>query len=228
MIREFEIDNLHITCGRAEGSDKMAYILYPMDMLDSWIEPAVERYGVSIAVITGMEWQDVLSPWPARGVPKGSPDFKGEAPAFLGRLRDKVLPQTEDFLGLGNVVERTLVGVSMSGLFALWQWMLCDTFNNIASLSGSFWYEGFVEWMKSREIPHKAGNAFFLLGDREAFSRVKAFAGVGASTQEIIRLLGDNGIKTEFRSVPGNHYSDPLPRLNLSFDAFFSNSGFSR
>ncbi|MDE6638872.1 MAG: hypothetical protein K2K32_11640 [Muribaculaceae bacterium] len=41
----------------------------------------------------------------------------------------------------------------MSGLFALWQWMVCDTFRNIASLSGSFWYEGFMEWMKSRTIP---------------------------------------------------------------------------
>lgn len=36
-----------------------------------------------------------------------------------------------------------MAGVSLSGLFALWQWLMNDTFRNIISLSGSFWYAGF-------------------------------------------------------------------------------------
>ena len=166
-----------------------------------------------------MDWESVFSPWPAPGVPKGSPDFKGQSPQFLKLLQGTVLPQVESALGMPADVERTLVGVSMSGLFALWQWMLCDTFRNIASLSGSFWYDGFTDWMKSHPIPGKSGRAFFLLGDREPHSRVKAFSSVGTNTAEIIGLLEASGINTEFRSVPGDHFADPIARLDAAFKA---------
>ena len=165
-MHHINIDNLHCLCsGGNDNSDRIAYVLYPISgMLNNWIEQAAEKYRVSIVVITGMDWQNIFSPWPAKGVPDGSPDFKGESPEFLLKLRTRIIPEIEHFLGINNTPERTVVGVSMSGLFALWQWMECDTFKNIASLSGSFWYEGFMKWMSSRTIPHKDGTAFFLLG----------------------------------------------------------------
>ncbi len=219
MEKRIEIENLSCLCSNAVSKDKIAYILYPMDMLAGWIEPAARKYGVTIVAVTGMDWQNVFSPWPAPGVPKGDPDFKGESPEFLKLLQEKVIPQVESELGMSPSAERSLVGVSMSGLFALWQWMVCDTFINIASLSGSFWYEGFMEWMKSRTIPAKIGKGYFLLGDQEAKSKV--FGTVGVNTQEIITLLRDAGIDVEFQSVPGNHYSDPIPRLDRAFTALY-------
>ncbi|MDE6498165.1 MAG: hypothetical protein K2L21_05850, partial [Muribaculaceae bacterium] len=151
-----EAGGLHCLCCGAPGR-RIAYVLYPVDSLQGWIEAAAARYGTTIVVITGMDWESVFSPWPAPGVPEGSPDFRGESPQFLKLLQDTVLPQVECALGMPADVERTLVGVSMSGLFALWQWMLCDTFRSVASLSGSFWYEGFVEWMAARPVPRKSG-----------------------------------------------------------------------
>ncbi|MDE6408930.1 MAG: hypothetical protein K2K81_01610 [Muribaculaceae bacterium] len=74
-------------------------------------------------------------------------------------------------------VDRTLVGVSMSGLV--------------------------------------------LLGDQEPKSKVKAFSSVGTDTQEILSLLKAVGIEVEFQSVPGNHYSDPIPRLDKAFTALY-------
>ncbi len=208
-------------CSQTKGNNRIAYILYPMDMLAGWIEPASEKYNVTIVVVTGMDWQNVFSPWPAKGVPAGTPDFKGESPEFLRLMQHDLIPAVESTLDLGPDVERTLVGVSMSGLFTLWQWMLCDTFQNIASLSGSFWYEGFIGWMNDRTIPAKNGRAFFLLGDKESQSGTKAFNTVGRNTQEIISLLRSAGISTEFESVPGNHYADPLPRLDKAFTSLF-------
>lgn len=223
MIRKIKIANLDCLCGIAENcKDKIAYILYPMDMLGDWIEPAAKKFGVNIVVVTGMDWQNVFSPWPAPGVPEGTENFLGEAPEFLKTLQKDVIPQVEDAMGIASDAVRSLVGVSMSGLFTLWQWMLCDTFANIASLSGSFWYEGFLGWMKQRQIPEKKGLAYFLLGNQETKSKVKAFNIVGDNTQQIITLLKEAGIHTEFQSVPGNHYSDPIPRLNLAFTALFT------
>ncbi|MDE6510800.1 MAG: hypothetical protein K2L00_01715 [Muribaculaceae bacterium] len=192
-----------------------------MDMLADWLGPAAERYGVTIVVITGMDWQNVFSPWPAPGVPKGDPDFKGESPEFLKLLQTKVIPQIEKALQMDADAERSLIGVSMSGLFALWQWMMCDTFRSIASLSGSFWYEGFIDWMERIDIPHKSGMGFFLLGNQESKSNVKAFNSVGINTETIIELLKAKGIKVEFESVPGNHFSDPIPRLEKAFSALY-------
>lgn len=221
MVRRIDIENLDCLCCGTAGSGRIAYILYPMDYLAGWIEPAARKYGVDIVVITGMDWQNVFSPWPAKGVPKGSPDFKGEAPEFLRLLQGSVIPRVERVLGYDAAPERTLVGVSMSGLFALWQWMVCDTFLNIASLSGSFWYEGFLDWMRRLDVPEKSGRGYFLLGDKEAKSSVREFDSVAENTRQIIALLDSHGIRMEFQSVPGNHYADPLPRLDRAFTALF-------
>lgn len=223
MIRTIEIENLHCLCSDTVRTDRIAYILYPMDMLADWVEAAATRYDTTIVVVTGMDWQNVFSPWPAAGVPKGPPDFKGESPEFLKLLVEKVVPQIETVLGVDARASRTLFGVSMSGLFALWQWMVCDTFANIASLSGSFWYEGFLEWIESVKIPAKGGKGYFLLGDRESKSKVKAFDSVAENTRKIIALLRDASIDVEFQSVPGDHYSDPILRLDRAFGALYLN-----
>lgn len=224
MTQTIDIDNLHSLCSTPVSKDRIAYILYPRDTLSGWIETAAQKYNTTIVVITDMDWQNVFSPWPAPGVPKGTPDFKGESPEFLKLLQEKVIPQIETTLGMDKDVERSLVGVSMSGLFALWQWMVCDEFTNIASLSGSFWYECFVDWIKGISIPAKSGKGYFLLGDQEPKSKVKAFSSVGVDTQEIISLLRDSGIAVEFQSVLGNHYSDPIPRLEKAFSALFTSA----
>lgn len=221
MVRKLETYSLECSCCPSDNKDKIAYILYPMDILADWIEPATTKYNTTIVVVTGMDWQNVFSPWPAKGVPEGSPDFKGKSSEFLELLLHNVIPQVEQELDFSNAPERTLFGVSMSGLFALWQWMLCDTFCNIACLSGSFWFEGFVDWMRNRQIPSKNGKAYFLLGEQEAKSKVKAFATVADNTKEIISLLDSADIVTEFQSVPGNHYSDPIARLDRAFTALY-------
>lgn len=222
MAQKFDIAGLHCLCGVSQPGNRIAYILYPMDMLDGWIDTAARRYGVTIVALTGFDWDNCMSPWPAKGVPRGCPDFGGHADEFLKLLTATVLPAVEGRLGFGATPVRTLVGVSMSGLFTLWQWMLCDAFVNIASLSGSFWYSGFLDWIKGMAIPRRTGKAFFLLGDKESASRVKAFDSVGVNTRAIVSLLHGTGIDTSFTSVPGNHYADPLPRLDRAFSAIFA------
>lgn len=212
-MQTFTIANLKIMTAK-ESADRICYALYPLDGLGEWIESAAESFGISIAVITGMDWDDDLTPWRAKGEPQGCPDFKGNAPKFLSTLVNEVVPEIERRLGISDGAQRTLTGVSLSGLFTLWQWILCDTFHNIISLSGSFWYEGFVAWLKSQPLPKKTGRAYFLLGNLEAKTKVKAFQPVQTDTVEIFNYLHDNGINSVFELVPGNHYQYGLQRLN--------------
>ena len=95
--------------------------------------------------------------------------------------------------------------------------MIDDTFRNIICLSGSFWHEGSVGWIRSFEIPRKTGKAYFLLGDKEAETSVKAFQPVQSATLAIVNCLHHNVIDYHFELVPGNHYQYGEQRLNQAF-----------
>lgn len=222
-MQTFTVNNLKITVV-AGSADRVCYILYPMDMLDEWAEAAARHFCVSIAVVTQIDWDNALTPWKAKGVPAGTPDFAGEAPAFLTLLKENIVPEVEKRLGLSADVERTLAGVSLSGLFTLWQWLGCDLFANIISLSGSFWYDGFVSLVKTRQISDNKGRAYFLLGNKEAQSPVPQFRSVQADTAEIVKYLSAHGVRDIFELVPGNHYQYALPRLERSFAWMFGQS----
>jgi len=219
-MRKFRINNLEILSVK-ESADRVCYLLSPFDGLEDWIETAAHKFGVSIAVITGMDWDNDLTPWPAKGEPPGSPDFKGEAAEFLSKLASKVVPEIEKRLEISEDAERTLAGVSLSGLFTLWQWMVNETFHNIISLSGSFWYEGFVEWIETQRVPENKGKAYFLLGDMEAKTKVRAFQPVEKDTEEIVDYLHGKGIDIHFELVPGNHYQYAEWRINRAFTRMF-------
>lgn len=208
-------DALTLHCIKSNSS-VISYILYPMDMLRVWAPTAASHYYTSIACISGMDWDNDLSPWPAPGQPPGSADFQGHAEQFLQKLSGKVVPQVENALGLVNP-HRVLVGVSMSGLFTLWQRFLSPTFPTIVSLSGSFWYSGFAGWVERQPAPTPCGNIYMSLGNKESQSPVKAFRRVADDTQRIYQHLLSIGVPTTFESVPGNHYADPIPRLDKAF-----------
>lgn len=209
----FNIDKLQLRCAVIPGALQIAYILYPMDVLGPWIEHAAKKYGASIVVITGFDWDNDLTPWPAPGEPKGCPDFKGLAPQFLSTLKSDIVPSVERRYGLKADVVRSLIGVSLSGLFTLWQWPQCSLFRNIATLSGSFWYEGFEQWIFHQSFADKKGVCYMLLGADEPHSNVAAFRKVGACTENIVGYLRRQGVDISYNIVPGNHFQHPLPRL---------------
>lgn len=219
-MERFTIDNLDITV--AHGSDgRVCYLLYPFDISGEWLGQAALKFDVSMVLITGMNWDDDLTPWPAKGEPPGCPDFRGEGAAFLTTLTGRIVPETERRLGLSGTVERTLTGVSLSGLFTLWQWMTDDTFADIICLSGSFWYPGFAPWLTSRPVPPNKGKAYFLLGEKEAKAKVKAFQSVQTDTEEIVEYLRGSGVEVSFELVPGDHYQNAGPRLVRALSHMF-------
>ena len=214
---KYSFGKLNCLCCGNPDSDKAAYILYPLNRLEKWIAPAAEEFGTSIVIITGMDWDNDLTPWPATGVPAGAPDFKGLAQEFFDKLTQEVIPALETAMNLRNDVERSLVGISLSGLFALWQWPQSEFFRNIATLSGSYWYEGFVEWVSRQSFSGKTGKCYMLLGEEEPRQGNAAFSRVGDCTEEIAARLRRQGVESTYETVPGNHFQYPIERLNRAF-----------
>lgn len=177
-----------------------------------------EKHSVSIVVIEAVNWNDDLTPWPAEGVFKKAKPFGGQAAAFLNKLTNEIIPETERSMGIENA-ERTLLGVSLSGLFAVWSAFNTDAFTNIISISGSLWYDGLVEWMKEQSLSPRIKKVCMLLGEKEKNAKEKRMATVEERTQTAAIILKE---KTQssviFELVEGTHFSPIMPRLERAFE----------
>lgn len=193
---------------------------------EDWLETQARKNKCSLVVVYVPidKWNAYLTPWPEPGETPGAQPFAGEGAKFLKNLQEDIIPQTEKVLGMNLATERDLIGVSLGGLFTLWQWMQSSTFRSIACLSGSFWYNGFMEWFSRQTIPHKQGKAYILLGTEEPKAYIKAYRTVGVNTENIVGALKKAGIAVTFDWVPGNHFANPLQRAEkaLAFLSYFS------
>ena len=215
-MEHIDIGNLRCEIAKATSSDRICYILFgPLDY--GWVSQAAADYDTTVVVISGMDWDNDLTPWAAPGAPTGSPDFRGLAPQFKRFLEEEVVPAVERHLGF-STPQRTLIGVSLSGLFALWQWVQSDMFANIGCISGSFWYQGFVKWLTDYAIPHKSGMAYLSLGKKEPYTPVPQFRSVGTDTAQVMEILQSRDINVTFQTTPGNHYAPVCPRLTWALN----------
>ena len=122
--------------------------------------------GLALAAISGVDWNRELSPWPAPKAFRGSDDFSGAAPAFLRKLTGHIVPLVENRLDF-TPSSRAIAGYSLAGLFALWAVFEADTFDRAASVSGSLWYDGFLEHMNTSILRDGVERVYLSLGDRE-------------------------------------------------------------
>jgi predicted alpha/beta superfamily hydrolase len=111
------------------------------------------------------------------------------------------------------------LGVSLSGLFAVWSAFNTDAFTNIISISGSLWYDGLVEWMKEQSLSPRIKKVCMLLGEKEKNAKEKRMATVEERTQTAANILKE---KTQssviFELVEGTHFSPIMPRLERAFE----------
>lgn len=205
----------------AQDTNKICYMILPegiRENLDVGLEELAGKYGVSIVVIPGANWNDDLTPWPAEGVFKKAKPFGGQAASFLGKLTNEVIPEIEDGLGMVDA-ERTILGVSLSGLFAVWAGFNTNTFTNIISISGSLWYDGFTEWMNEHTPSLQVKKVCMLLGEKEKNAKDKRMATVEEKTHAAAEILKANSqASILFELVEGTHFSPILPRLERAFE----------
>lgn len=207
------LDDIMVIASPYTGSSKIVYILtpaaVPLPILQQWSA----RYGCSIVEVSGFDWDNDMTPWSAPNVPASEPPFKGRAQSFLHLLTDHIIPEAEKALGIEKVTDRTLVGISLSGLFAVWTWFSDNHFTNIGSISGSFWFDGFIDWLKEN-VTDKPGIARFTIGALEGGSNGNArFAQVQEQTRETVDILHNAGIDATLITVPGDHFAPIIPRI---------------
>lgn len=164
-----------------------------------------------------------MTPWPAQSVFKKEKPFGGQAKVFLKTLENDYFPNVEQMLGLTNP-RRYLVGVSLSGLFALWTATVSSCIEGIASISGSFWYDMLPVWMDSHPIKESVRKIYISLGDREKRSKEERMAVVEDFTVGIVETIRRQGIDVDWQLEPGiTHFSPIIPRLYAAMKSLFGN-----
>jgi hypothetical protein len=114
------------------------------------------------------------------------------------------------------------LGVSLSGLFAVWSAFKADAFTNIISISGSLWYDGFVGWMKENAPSPSIKKVCMLLGEKEKNAKEKRMATVEECTQTAANILKEKSCAdVVFELVEGTHFSPIMPRLERAFEVVY-------
>lgn len=177
----------------------------------------------ALICIDGVDWNRDMSPWYHPKVFARGEDFAGGAAGYLKELCDRIIPKTEQELNsnimteFGEKSSRYLAGYSLGGLFALYALYHADLFDGVACMSGSLWYDGWIQYMKEHEMCRKPEKIYFSLGDQEAKgnSQMKTIAEHTAQAEQIVK---ETGIWTVFEHNPGNHFKDVPLRIARGID----------
>ena len=172
----------------------------------------VDCSGFNLVTISGLHWNQELSPWPIETVVSKNDNFAGKADQWLPLLTGEVLPQVEQLLD-APPAWRCLAGYSLAGLFAVWTAYQCDLFTRILSASGSMWYPGWLEYATEHEPAVVLQGVYLSVGDKESTSRNAVLQTVGECTQALALLLAERGLNVKFEFNPGNHFKNPPLRV---------------
>lgn len=166
--------------------------------------------GLTLVFVPCLDWNRELSPWQAPGVFPNGGDFSGESPAYLQRLTEEVLPAVESN---DTPRRRYLVGYSLAGLFSLWTLYQTGLFSGAASVSGSLWFDGFYDYVRTHPFVRMPERIVLSVGGKEKHVKNSRIQTVEACTRRIGELYRASGIDTRFTLHPGGHFTDVAYRI---------------
>lgn len=159
----------------------------------------------SLVSISKLKWDHDMTPWYMGPISEHDTPCTGGADDYLKLLLDEIIPEAEKFIH-GTPSWRGIAGYSLAGLFAVYSLYRTAAFSRAASMSGSFWFEGFPEFVRSHAMRHKPDCIYFSLGDKECSTDNPILNVVQQNTQEIETLCRQMGIETTFVLNNGSHY----------------------
>lgn len=158
-----------------------------------------------------VDWNRELSPWSAKAV-FGDEDFSGGADDFIKKLVKIIIPAVEKSLNITNC-KRIISGYSLAGLFSVYAFYKTDVFDMGASVSGSLWFDGFIEFMKNTKIKKLPEKMYFSVGSREKKTKNIRMATVEDRTKEAEKIFCDYGSETVFELNAGGHFNNVPERI---------------
>ena len=212
---------------------RVCYVLIPEGLsadTSKWAEEVAQEFKCNLVFISGIDWNRDMSPWSAKGVMKKEKEFTGGADIYLKALTEDYIPDIEKQLfsqNPENGYHRYLIGISLSGLFAVWSIFKTSLFDGIGAISASLWFDGFTEWA-SNQTPASSAKLRICLGSREKNSLDKRLATVEQKSRETVSILMHKGLDAALEMVPGTHFSPMEPRFRFILGQILTSTEFSK
>lgn len=133
----------------------------------------------------GRAWE--YAPWPSQIERDGKPQtLGGGAQAYLDWMERTVLPELEKRYRLEEGSQnRVLGGASLGALLSLYAFVQKPgLFGGALLMSGSWWWEGFQDWLKASGLPQAGVRLYVDVGEQEENLK---------STIPLIEILGGLG-----------------------------------
>lgn len=165
----------------------------------------------TLVTIGGLNWDHDMAPWDIPPVSRFDTPCTGGADDYLKCLTEEIVPQAEALIP-GGVAWRGLAGYSLAGLFAVYALYQAETFSRIASMSGSLWFPGFIEYVSAHEMIAHPTHAYFSLGDKEGRTKNPYMKTVQEDTEQIKNLYQRRGVDTLFELNRGGHFKQTAAR----------------
>lgn len=161
------------------------------------------RNDVIYALISSSERLDDYTPYPEPALNKKFNDFGGKGYEFLDFVKKDILTTLEkDFsFDHDNIIYG---GISLGGLHAVFSSVHDSPFKHYFSIVGSFWYPGFVDFIKEKQVPKDI--TYTLVNGKREGSNHPGF------------LLNDAPIKAQ-------ELYDVLKEKNENVDSYFDDYG---
>ncbi len=208
---EKEINNREIEIYHKDEIPERVFYLNSFERYKSFPFTSVSDNNSAFVIISGLEWNRDLSPWPEKSVFKGDEDFSGGASDYLKILEQEIIPFAEKCTGKSK--ERIIMGYSLAALFSLWCLYNTDYFTSLISCSASMWFPGFLDYAKSKVLKADLDYAYFSLGNSEAKTRNVILKTVEENTRKVYENFITRKIPSAFVLNEGNHFEDPKGRM---------------
>ena len=221
MMTSRTYHSLHLDIATFDSSS-IIYILLPHRLPEEEriaLEGLSTRFETNIVTISEMDWNNDMTPWKAPAVKEG--EFGGRASQFLDSLKGDIFFNLENSLQIRNP-KRYLMGLSLYGLFTVWAAIRKPLFEGVASISGSFWYDRFADWLMKQE-DLKCVRFYVSMGEKEKETKVKRFASIEEDTMKVVETLMLKGAEVAFEVTEGGHNSPVLPRIEKSVVSLLGN-----
>jgi predicted alpha/beta superfamily hydrolase len=139
---------------------------------------------------------DDYTPWPAAALAAGYRDFGGKGDQYLAFVVNEVKPYIDRKYRTSTSPEHTgIIGASLGGLISLYAlYLYPDIFGKFGSISGSFWYEGFIEFMKENRLLNKKSRIYMDVGSREGAGKNNIQREMLIRTGEVYNQLLEQGL----------------------------------
>ncbi|GAA3399599.1 alpha/beta hydrolase [Paenibacillus hodogayensis] len=150
-------------------------------------------------LLVGVEPKERLNeytPWPARALVEEFADFGGQGAGYIDFLEDELKPFVDKHYRTKPCRADTgIIGASLGGLVSMYAaYTRPDLFGGIGSLSGSYWYEGFVGYMRHNPLGRQDLRIYMYVGGAEGANKTTLQKDMIARTKEAHGLLLEQGL----------------------------------